>query len=145
VALQLTRWKARLVLAGLIVLLSWPFAHYRLVQEYELDPWRFFGFAMYCRPTLPVEVTLEVQAGADRLRLEEEDLPLDGRRVTAGFRRARTLLGRLHPPGSVAAWAFRTYPTAREVAVEVRRAVIDPATGRVAVEARPYRYRRPGT
>ena len=43
------------VLAGLLLLLAlWPLAHRALVVRYRVDPWRLFGWAMYCTPKLPL-------------------------------------------------------------------------------------------
>ena len=42
--------KRRALIALLIALAVWPFIHFALVQTHGINPWRFFGFAMYCVP-----------------------------------------------------------------------------------------------
>ncbi len=46
---------ACLVLLGLFL---WPIAHHLLVLKYDISPWRFGGFAMYCVPRRIVDITL---------------------------------------------------------------------------------------
>ena len=42
--------KARLV-GGIVLLIAlWPIAHRQLVTRLDVNPWKLYGFAMYCTP-----------------------------------------------------------------------------------------------
>lgn len=144
VVLQLTSGaKARIAVAGLGLLFLWPFAHFRLVEEYRLDPWRFFGFAMYCRPTLPPGIDVTLVVDGRRVAYPEEQWPADGRQILEAFRRDRKVLGTLRAPNRVASWIFRTRPDADELVLVVRHPRIDRETGLLLEDELPYRYERP--
>ena len=55
------RTKRRLVVFGLAAFTIWPLVHRGLVARYDTNPWRLFGWAMYCVPRpklLPMAVVV---------------------------------------------------------------------------------------
>jgi len=50
------RNKARAAVSVLVFLALWPLAHKALVSEYGTNPWKLFGWAMYCVPNFKSEL-----------------------------------------------------------------------------------------
>ena len=44
------RAKARVVGTLLLLVAVWPLAHRQLVVRFDVNPWKLYGFAMYCTP-----------------------------------------------------------------------------------------------
>ena len=44
------RRKARIVGTLLVAIALWPLVHRQLVTRLDVDPWKLYGFAMYCTP-----------------------------------------------------------------------------------------------
>lgn len=132
----------RLVLAAaLLALALWPLAHRALVVHYRLTPWRFFGWAMYCAPRLPVVVSIQVDTGGGPVAVTGAD----NRRLRHALRRftrRRGVWGRLARPDALAALALAAHPDGAAAAVTVERRFLDPTTARIAGERQTYTYRR---
>ena len=48
----------RKVMLTLVAMLGlWPMAHYYVVAAYDLNPWNWFGWAMYTQPSARIEAT----------------------------------------------------------------------------------------
>jgi len=133
--------KKRLVLVLLGIVLLWPLVHRALVAEYGLNPWKFFGFAMYCVPVVEPQVRLFVDYGE---RVE----PLDAsspdfarlRLEMASFVHQRDLWGRVAEPDRVAAVVFELLTSAKAVEVEVIDPFFDTSSARIEVERLRYVY-----
>jgi hypothetical protein len=130
--------KARIVLAGLAALLFWLPVHWRLVESRALDPWKFFGFAMYCRPSIPPVLEAWILVEGRRVAYPPAEWPADGRLVLRGFLRDRQILGTWRPPNAVAHAIFRMRPDAEQVLLVVRHPRIERATG--ILGEREFRY-----
>ena len=51
----------RRLLAGMVIGLAiWPVVHHGLVNRFDLNPWRFFGWSMYCLPDEEVSFRIQV-------------------------------------------------------------------------------------
>ena len=50
------RTKAWLALAGLLLVAAWPMVHRGLVIHHGLNPWKLYGWAMYCVPQYESEL-----------------------------------------------------------------------------------------
>ena len=136
-------WKARAAVAGLGLLLAWPPAHHALVERYRLDPWKFFGFAMYCRPTLPVRVEARVLGARGWSDVEPRQMPRGAQMQWVSFVRARATMGDLRTPERLGGLIFRLRPRAREVVFVVTHARLEARSGRIVADAAEYRYERP--
>ncbi len=66
------RAKQRVVAGALVVLALWPLAHVALVRALDLNPWNWFGWAMYTTP--PKRLTASV--------VDPDGRPLDRSRMT---------------------------------------------------------------
>jgi hypothetical protein len=130
--------KARIAVAGLAALLVWPPVHWWLVETRALDAWKFFGFAMYCRPSIPPSLDAWILVSGQRHEYPAAKWPADTRLVLRRFLRDRQILGTLRPPNAVAHAILRTRPDAEQVLLVVRHPQIDRRTGLIA--EREFRY-----
>lgn len=126
-----------MIAVGLVVFALWPLVHRLLVLRYDISPWRFFGWAMYCQPKFAPEVEIYVRRGAERVSLSE---PSELRRSLRDYVRRREMWGGLLAPDDLGREALRTAGDADEVEIVVRRLVIDPATSRLAAREERYTY-----
>lgn len=107
-----TGTKRHLLLVGIALLALWPSAQHLLAKRFELNPWKFFGWAMYC--TAPPEPRVNIWS-LDGTR--ELALPLLLGRVDGGFGALtkftdlRRLWGRLYGPDELAQRILAGSPT----------------------------------
>ncbi|MDJ0847690.1 MAG: hypothetical protein QNK04_04815 [Myxococcota bacterium] len=126
------RRKRRLVSAFLVLFASWPGVHYALVRAYDVDPWKLFGWAMYCvpGPMKTVRVIL-VDPSGGRRRLDIRRYTEDEQRVVDRFRERRRSLGRLASPEPLAAGMLELHPSAAGAIVAVLTFELDRRTARL--------------
>lgn len=132
--------KQRLVFAVLAVLAVWPLAHRALVWRYDIDPWRFFGWAMYCTPKLPAEVSLFAIEGGARVPVPLDSLSDGQREAVDALRRRRSLWGTLASPERAGAALRAARPQAAAVEVVVTKWYLDPATATIATREEAHRF-----
>lgn len=120
--------KRRILVVMLVLFTAWPVAHGFLVERYLINPWRLFGWAMYCVPTYEPQVrffgfskgkTGEIVFPSDRPRAELERIR---------YIRARGQIGALASPEVLAAELFEIYPELDGLAIDVSHPVYLPAT-----------------
>lgn len=119
----------------------WPFVHRVLVAEYDVNPWRLFGFAMYCTPH---RVGMEI---ADRTNGRREVLPYRAqpqsiRDAIMLFYRKRSALGRLHSPKRLADEIFVSSPHIARLEVRVSLTRLDASVSRLRAKTVVYKYAR---
>ncbi len=136
--------KQRLVVAVLAVLAAWPLAHRALVTRYDLDPWRFFGWAMYCTPKLPADVSLFTIENGVRIPVSFDDLTPAQRRSVDALRARRVLWGTLASPSRAGAAVLAARPNADVAEVVVSKWYLDPTTATIATHDERYQFTRPG-
>jgi hypothetical protein len=134
--------KQRLVVAVLAVLAAWPLAHRALVVRYDLDPWRFFGWAMYCTPKLPATVALFAIEDGVRTPVEIRSLPRADRRAVYALRRRRGLWGTLASPARAGRVLLAARPEADAVEVVVNKMFLNPATASIDTHVETHRFDR---
>ncbi len=135
------RWKRLAVGSLLGAVALWPLAHHAAVRLWHLDPWRFFGWAMYAAPTPYIELHF-VERVEGQFRVLQ--LPQELRAQAAAYANARVRWGELYPPHALARAIARHRPQADGLAIVVRRYVLDRATSRFRYEDRQYSYRLAG-
>ena len=113
------RAKARLVGTLICLIALWPIAHRQLVTRFDVDPWKLFGFAMYCTPHVVV-VDIVDRSGEQPRRIEPAAFPPRLRRAYQRFAARRSTLGTLHAPGELARVVLDTLPEVRAFSVAVR-------------------------
>ena len=134
--------KQRLVVAVLAALAVWPLAHRALVWRYDIDPWRFFGWAMYCTPKLPAEVALFAVEHGVRVPVEPSSLSDEQREAIDALRARRSLWGTLASPARAGAAPRAARPEAAAVEGGVPTWHLDPATATIATHEETHRFPR---
>lgn len=114
--------------AALAVL--WPVAHLVWVARMDVDPWEFFGWAMYSRPAARVQVRVEVERSAGEPGSQGgAAVPLRAmgalRREIEGFARRRSTLGRHADGEDLRAAVFASDPSIEAVTIVLRDVRLD--------------------
>ncbi|MDX2168110.1 MAG: hypothetical protein SF182_13635 [Deltaproteobacteria bacterium] len=136
--------KQRLVVAVLAVLAVWPIAHRALVVHARIDPWRFFGWAMYCTPKLPVTVEARASYGRARVPLVTGSLPPPLQRAIYRFSHRRAQWGTFERPDRLAARLLADQRDADAIEILVRHWYLDAPTATIKEARYTYRYGRDG-
>lgn len=135
--------KRQIVAAVLALLAVWPLVHRLLVARYDISPWRFFGWAMYCQPA--VRLIVDTRVHLDGRELELADALADSSelmRQRFEFAERRQIWGELLPPDDLARRILDAVPRAQAVEVVVRRLVLDPSTADLRARTSRYSYAR---
>ena len=126
--------------AVLIVFAIWPLVHFALVQTYDLDPWRFGGWAMYCEPRLDVSAGGGLVVDGETILVDGRLLPPEVQAALSDFLPRRRALGRLLPPDEAGRLLLALTPEVDEVVIVVRSQSFD--HGRLQSEEELHRYSR---
>lgn len=130
------RAKQRIVVTILCVLALWPVGQRLLVARYDLNPWKFFGWAMYCRP--PATIDLEIRApGTESAAVT---VPADWGRRTARFLYWRKHAGALVRPRRLGRILLELNPGLHEVEIVVTHTRLDSTSARIVSRSFDYRY-----
>ncbi len=128
----------------LAVLALWPAAQWYLVEQHDVNPWKFCGFAMYCTPHRVVVDVHDTSQSESRQLSEQQLEAMTGGEYTE-FLEWRTQFGTLHSPADFAQAVLRASPEIQSIRVDVHVLQLDPATATVAVRSKSYDYRDTGT
>jgi hypothetical protein len=127
------------VLAAMVL---WLPVHRFLVVDYDANPWKFAGWAMYALPQPSVRVEFfAVEADGLRPLAVDQTVP-PFRDPVVDFLTRRKHAGALVRPDELTAPVFELYPDVETLAVVVTHVVVDPATAREVPKRFGYRYRR---
>ena len=102
----------------MIAIAFWPIAHYGLVSQLDLNPWKLHGFAMYCTPHLLTADLYDTSSGRPR-RLDSRRLPEPARRAWRSFLERRYVLGRLAPPDEAARAVLEALQPLRSIRIDL--------------------------
>jgi hypothetical protein len=137
--------RVRLATAILVAVMLWPFAQHAIVRHFEMDPWAFFGFAMYSVPNLRVNVR------AARLEAADPGAAPDWNAISIGsyaalteFAVRRARWGRWLPPDRVAQELFAAQPDLPGLMIRVRRWELSRESARLEPRDSDYFYQPPG-
>jgi hypothetical protein len=135
--------KRRILLAILGTLAVWPIVHGWVVKRWDLDPWRFFGFAMYAVPAT-YQWVHEFELHDDReVSLHSNKFEQEALRLHINLMRQRAVLGDLIEPNELAEALFAERPEMSGLKVLLHRVAVSPETSRVEVRnAVAYVYKR---
>lgn len=135
--------KRRVVIVALVAFAVWPLVHRVLVLRYDLSPWRFFGWAMYCQPKIPLVVDAWVRVDGTRVPLEQalgESAELSRRRFE--FIERRETWGALAQPDELGTRILEAVPHAESAEIVVRRLGLNPSTARISARRHEYHLYR---
>ena len=115
----------RIVFTFLVVFALWPWVHFGLTQHYELDPWKYGGWAMYVIPKLDPSVEIASEEATKWAILSKATASPQLRRETRRFISSRRVWGRLASSDALVAQVFRDKPEASAVEIRVRTFALD--------------------
>lgn len=117
--------------------MMWPFVHRGLVVAADVNPWKLFGFAMYCTPH-QVRVRL-AKAVDNRIRpISDQEIPPEPRRALATFERYRTPLGELHSHEDLARFLANGLSPNERFFIWIEVMTLDPATASLKTIVKTY-------
>lgn len=130
----------RKVLAIILMMISvWPAYHYYLVHNFDLNPWKMFGFAMYCTTRAYQFEKYDTTGG--RIRpINEELLTKSTVNSIERYALLRKDLGQLYEPDGIVKQMFDELPRTRAMAIIISTLWLDGSTGKIKKKYRVYRY-----
>lgn len=133
--------KARIFGTIAILLMVWPFIHRYLAEVYDINPWEFWGIAMYCTPH-HCRVELFDHSSGEPARIDQPSMRFEVRRKVRVFQYTRSDLGQFLPPRELSRTILAEYPdiTDLEIAVTVTR--LDGKSAMMQDWKMSYRYGR---
>lgn len=138
--------RCRLAVGILAFVLVWPPVHHVLARTLDLDPWSFFGWAMYSVPNLKTAVRAagleSLPAVAPVAQPDWGSIDPRARVWLHEYAQRRERWGKLLPPDAVAERIFALQPELPALLVRVRRWEIDRETGRISPDDVDYVYDR---
>lgn len=135
--------KKRIVILVLVALAIWPWVHQGLVAYYDLDPWRFFGFAMYAVPPSSGWAHLIEIRDGDEVHFHYTTLKTEPRAAWEDYSRRRPVWGRLLEPHRIADAVFESRAGLQELKIIVARDIISRSTALVeSTNGMVYHYKR---
>jgi hypothetical protein len=142
VGLQLSaQAKARLCGALLALVALWPLLHRPLVVIADVDPWKLFGFAMYCTPH-HVSVDLIDRSRAPAREIRGDELPPALRTDLQRFSARRETLGRLASPDPLGRDVLAALPGVERLTIAITVTRLAFAGSELASHTRLHGYDR---
>lgn len=137
-----SRQKTVAVALLLIAFTLWPIAHYVVAKHYFVNPWRLFGWAMYCVPIYQPQVRFFTIRDGQQLEIAYPRVSRDHARAHDRFLAHRAHLGKLVEPDELGQAFFRQYPDLDQVTVHVIQPVYHYDTDRIREAFFEYTYER---
>ena len=135
--------KRRLLFAWLVLFALWPLVHHGLVRTYDMSPWKLNGWAMYCRPSLPVTMTIALLDGEEEIGVIGDQIPEPARVEVDRFQDRYPQLGDLAPPdAALEAILTEAPPSADGAVISVQKLELSPESDRLRVQMRRYELHR---
>lgn len=136
--------KKRLLLGLLIVITIWPLAHFAVVRTFDLNPWKWFGWAMYTVPSDAINIYVIDDAG-QRVPLHAAPPRLRQRLADTQHQFSTRLLqfGPGPSPDALAQVLFRAFPSHRRLRIYVQHVEMNRQTAMYEqVRMHLYTYER---
>ncbi len=135
------RTKSRLAAAVLGGLLLWVPGHKLLVERFDLNPWKFGGFAMYAVPAPKIGIGFYTEENGSLVPLRMQSHP-DDQPLFLDFFSTRKHMGMWARPDALATRVFERNPAIDQLAIVITSQHIDPQTAKLEKTQRGYRYQR---
>ncbi len=132
--------KKRIVFAALMLVVVWPLVHHGLVRRYEINPWKFFGWSMYCIQPGRLELLFFPVADGGESPKWYAGQPAELTDAIGEYLNRRRVWGLLLPPDEVASAVFDHAPRLNKVRLEVSETVMDTRTSRLGQRTHQYFY-----
>ncbi len=134
-----TRFRTGLLAAIVVFVALWPLAHRLLVARYQINPWKFGGFAMYVTYVSSIPGLFQVTSAGFR-PVDPAGLSPEARDAFERFRMRRSAFGRLVDPDEALRVVHADHPELEHAMVVVQRLTLDPRDGRIASEKETFAY-----
>ena len=139
--------KRRAVLLLLSLFAVWPVAHGYLVEHYSVNPWRLFGWAMYCVPTYEPQIRFFGIVNNDRGERGRGEIEFPRHYPPAQvqlelFIRSRGQLGDLASAEVLAAELFDFYPKLDGLMIAISHPIYRSDSSRFEPEISRYSFER---
>jgi len=132
--------KRRIIIVFLVAFTLWPLAHRVMVATFNVNPWKFYGWAMFCVPNPKTKVGVFAFKGQDKLPLSPTE---SDRADKAAYNFRRGILGSLTSPDDFASALLQRHPEVDGVGVVVVQYHVDWWTARLIHEREVTVHRRP--
>ena len=103
------------------LLLVWPLVHHGLVLRYDISPWNFAGWAMYCVPRKAIEVELIAVDGQRRVPVNADSLSPEARYRYDLYLYDREIIGRFASSEKLARAVFENQSGFNQLELVVTR------------------------
>ena len=116
----------------------WPLVHFGLTRSLDTNPWKLFGFAMYCTP---YDVQLEIwdkSSGLPRVVQSNERTA----KLAYDYETGRGAFGSSYAPSKLASAFFEDNRTMTELAIDVGIQKLDPQTHKLTINRTTYHFSR---
>ena len=131
----------RRAMAGVVgFVLLWPLFHMALVARAHVDPWEFFGWAMYSKPAVRLQIRVEVDRAGEIQPLRAMG---ELRSRVKHFARRRSTLGSLASPDELIAAIFDSDETIDAIEIVLREIELERESGTLVARDHPHRFERP--
>ena len=130
-----TRAKTRVLMTLLACFAVWPLVQHALVVAYDVSPWHYCGFAMYCVPRPRLKVDVESDGRPVDARIRPRIMPW-----LVAYADRRQAMGELAAPDSVAGAVFAVAPDLTSFDIVVTTFAFDGASASFIKKERRYAY-----
>lgn len=137
-----TGLRKRLASVLILFVVVWPLVHFALCKTFDINPWKFYGFAMYTVPMRQIELSYVGFTNGEPERINpyrNENVKDEANR----FYRNVWILGKLYPPHLLADQLLDEFPQYEEILVVEGVYRINRETKLMDLYQRQYRYSRP--
>ncbi len=135
--------KKRIVFVWLVLFAAWPLCHHALVRRFEINPWKFFGWSMYCVPVGRISVHLfPVEGGGPAPRSWAAGQPAEVTEAMSDFLNDRRVWGLLLKPDQLSEVIFESAPDLQGYRITVLETVLDTDTAHLVSRDHDYVYFR---
>jgi hypothetical protein len=136
--------KQRIVRTVVWALALWPLLHFGVVRVFDLNPWKFLGFAMYAVPVAQMRVNLVSLRDGQAIPFKRDEVSEELMRAAFRYSELRLDLGKLAKPDRIAKGLLEENPELDGVRIEVGRSYIDRRDGILKFDYQTYDYFRDG-
>ena len=132
--------KRRIIIIFLVAFTLWPLAHRAMVAAFNINPWKFYGWAMFCIPNPKTKVGVFAIKGEEQVRWS----PSRADRIDKNaYNFRRGILGSLTSPDDFARELLQRHREVDGVGVIVVQYHLDWRTALLVHERNITVHRRP--
>ena len=123
----------------LIIFLCWPLVHFYLVKEYDINPWKLFGFAMYATHHQSGVTIVDITQDNGRQVLPSS-LPDKVQKQLYAYIDKRTFWGKFVVPDELGKSILISNENYKQIMIRVFTLRLEGKTGMIKSRAMDYHY-----